>query len=35
MITSGNYDYPEFLKVLDTIYNIHPHIKFSTFDVVK
>ena len=35
MITNGNYDDPKFLKVLETMYNIHPYIKFNTFDVVK
>ena len=35
MITSSNYEDPKFLKVLEAIYNIHPHFKFNTFDVVK
>ena len=25
----------KFLKVLEEMHNIHPHIKFNTFDVVK
>ena len=35
MITSGNYDDPKFLKVLETMYNKNPHIKFNIFVVVK
>ena len=35
MITSSNYEDIKFLNVLEEMYNIHPHIKFSTFDVVK
>ena len=35
MITAGNYEDPKFLNVLEAMYNIHPHIKFNTFDVVK
>ena len=35
MITGSNYDYLNFLKKLETIYNTHPLIKFTTFDVVK
>ena len=35
MITKGNYEDPKFLKVLETMYNIHPHIKFNTFDVIR
>ena len=35
IITNGNNEIPKFLKVLETKYNIHPHIKFTTFDVVK
>ena len=35
MITSSNYEDIKFLNVLEEIYNIHPHIKFNTFDVVK
>ena len=34
-ITSSNYEDPMFLKVLDAMYNIDPHFKFNTFDVVK
>ena len=35
MITSGNYEDPKFLDVIDTMYNIHPHSKFNNFDVIK
>ena len=35
MITSGNNEARKFLKVLETMYNIHTHFKFNTFDVVK
>ena len=35
MITSSNYEDIKFLNVLEEMYNIHPHIKFNTFDVVK
>ena len=35
MITSSNYEDPKFLNVLEEMCNIHPHIKFNTFDVVK
>ena len=35
MMTSKTHDYPKFLKALETMYNIHPCIKFNTFDVVK
>ena len=35
MITSSNYGDPKFLNVLEEMYNIHPHIKFITFDGVK
>ena len=35
MITSGNYEEPKLLKVLETMYNIHPQFKFYSFDVVK
>ena len=34
MITSSNYEDIKFLNVLDEMYNIHPHNKFNTFDVV-
>ena len=33
--TSSNYEDTKFLNVLETMYSIHPHIKFKTFDVVK
>ena len=35
MITSSNIEGVNFLKLLEAMYNIHPHIKFNTFDVVK
>ena len=35
MMTSKAYDDPKFLKALETMYNIHPYIKFKTFDAVK
>ena len=35
IITSSNYEDPKFLKILELLHNIHPHIKFNTFDVVK
>ena len=35
MITSNNYEDMEYLNVLEELYNIHPHIKLNTFDVVK
>ena len=35
MITSSNYEEIKFLNVLEVMYNIHPYIKFNTFDVVK
>ena len=35
IITSRSYEDPKFLVALDAMYNIHPHIKFNTYDVVK
>ena len=35
MIIKSNYEDIQFLIVLEEMYNIHPHIKFNTFDVVK
>ena len=35
IITSSNYEDPKFLNILESLHNIHPHIKFNTFDVVK
>ena len=35
IITSSNYEDPIFLNILESLHNIHPHIKFNTFDVVK
>ena len=35
MTTSSNYEDTKFLNVLETMYNLHPHINFNTFDVVR
>ena len=35
IITSSNYEDPKFLNILESLHNIHPHIKFNTFDVIK
>ena len=35
MISSKNYEDIKFLNLLEAMYNIHHHIKFNTFDVVK
>ena len=35
IITSSNYEDPKFLKILESLHNIPPHIQFNTFDVVK
>ena len=35
IITSSNYEDPNILNILESLHNIHPHIKFNTFDVVK
>ena len=35
IITSNNYEDPKILNILESLHNIHPHIKFNTFDVVK
>ena len=35
LITSSNYEGIKFLNLLEAMCNIHPHIKFNTFDVVK
>ena len=35
MITNTNYEDIKFLNVLEDLYNIHPHINFYTFDIVK
>ena len=35
IITSSNYEVPKFLNILESLHNIHPHIKFNTIDVVK
>ena len=35
MITISNYQDPRFLEALGALHNLHPHIKFNTFDVVR
>ena len=35
MITCSNYGDPKFLKVFETMYNMNPHKKFNTFDVLR
>ena len=35
IITSSDYEDPKFLNILESLHNIHPYIKFNTFDVVK
>ena len=35
IIISSNYEDPKFLNILESLHNIHPHIKFNTFDVDK
>ena len=35
IITSSNYEDPKFLNILESLHNIHPHIKFNTFDEIK
>ena len=35
IISSSNYEDPKFLNILEPLHNIHPHIKFNAFDVVK
>ena len=35
MISSSDYEDPRFLEALEAMHNIHPHIKFNSFDVVK
>ena len=35
ILTSSDYEDPRFLEALEALYNIHPHIKFNTFDVVR
>ena len=35
IITSSNYEDPKFLNILESLHNIHLHIKFNTFDAVK
>ena len=35
IITSSSYEDPKFLNILESLHNIHPHIKFNTFDIVK
>ena len=35
IISSSDYEDPRFLELLEAMHNIHTHIKFNTFDVVK
>ena len=35
IVTSTDYEDPRFLEALQTMHNIHPLIKFNTFDVVR
>ena len=35
IVTSTDYEDPRFLEALEALHNIHPHIKFNTFDVVR
>ena len=35
IISSSDYDDPRFLEALEAMHNIHPQIKFNTFDVVR
>ena len=35
IITSSNNEDPKFVNILESLHNIHPHIKLNTFDVVK
>ena len=35
IVTSTDYEDPRFLEALEELHNIHPHIKFNTFDVVR
>ena len=35
MISSTDYEDPRFLEALEALHNIHPHIKFNAFDVVR
>ena len=35
IITSSIYEDHKFLNILESMYNIHPHIRLNTFDVVK
>ena len=35
MISSSDDEDPRFLEALEALHNIHPHIKFNTFDVVR
>ena len=35
ILTSRSYEDPKFINALGTLHNIHPHIKFNTFDVVR
>ena len=35
IVTITDYEDPRFLEALELLHNIHPHIKFNTFDVVR
>ena len=35
LITNSDYEDSRFLEALKAMHNIHPHIKFNTFDVVR
>ena len=35
IITSSDHEDPKFLNILESLHNIHPYIKFNTFDVVE
>ena len=35
MRTSSDYEDPRFLEALNALHNIHPHIRFNTFDIVR
>ena len=35
MISSSDCEDSRFLEALEAMHNIHPHIKFNTFDVVR
>ena len=35
ILSSSGYEDPRFLEALEAMHNIHPHIKFITFDEVR